>query len=129
VIDADHNVECAAILDRGGHDYAFGAAIEITLELLLLQEFAGAFEHDITAKIAPGNIGGGCSLGKAEALVRNRDGFATIHADRRVPEAMHAIKLKQMRGCLDAALQLVDMNDIKAVAGTRIAIRSVNPAK
>ena len=129
VIDADHNVERAAVLDRSRDDHALGAAIEITLQLLLLEEFAGAFEHDIAAKIAPRNLGWRCRLAKAEPLVRDRDGLAAIDANRRVPAAMQTVELQQMGRRFDAALQFVDMNDIKPVTGTGIAIRPIDAAK
>ncbi len=56
VVDADDDVERAVVLDRRGDDDALHAAVEIALQLLGLQELAGAFQHDVAAEIAPGDL-------------------------------------------------------------------------
>ncbi len=56
VIDADHDGERAVILDGSGHDHALHTLIEVRLQLLELQEFAGTFENDLAPKIAPGHV-------------------------------------------------------------------------
>ena len=59
IVDTDDNIERASLLHRGGDDHALHAASEVAVELLGLEEFAGAFEHHIAAEVAPGDgIGG-----------------------------------------------------------------------
>ena len=48
-------LSAARLLDGRGDDHALDAAGEVAVELLGLQEFAGAFQHDIAAEIAPGD--------------------------------------------------------------------------
>ncbi len=56
VVDADHDVQGALVLDRRGDDHLLNAALEIGLELLGLQELAGALQHDIAACHRPSRI-------------------------------------------------------------------------
>ena len=55
IVDADDDIERAGLLHRRGDDHALHAAGEVAVELLGLEELAGAFEHDIAAEIAPGD--------------------------------------------------------------------------
>ena len=55
IVDADDDVERAGLLHRSGDDHALDAAGEVAVELLGLEELAGAFEHHIAAKVAPGD--------------------------------------------------------------------------
>jgi len=52
VVDADDDVERAGFLHRRGDDHPLHAAREIPGQLLLLEELAGAFQHDIATQIA-----------------------------------------------------------------------------
>ena len=58
VVHADDDVQRRRVLDRRGDDHALHAAIEIALKLVRLQKLAGAFQHDVAAEIAPGNVAG-----------------------------------------------------------------------
>ena len=55
IVDADDDVERAGLLHRRRDDHPLDAAREIAVELLRLQELAGAFQHDVAAEIAPGD--------------------------------------------------------------------------
>ena len=73
VVDADDDVERGCVLDRRRDDDALHAAIEIGLQLIRLEEFAGAFQHDVAAEIAPGHIARRRGCAEAEALVVDDD--------------------------------------------------------
>src|SRR5690242_21608639 len=50
IVNADDDVESARLLDWRGNDDSFDTAFKITLQLLLLQELARAFENDVAAR-------------------------------------------------------------------------------
>ena len=117
VVDADDDVQRAVVLDRRRDDDALHAALEVAVELLGLQELAGAFEDDVAAEIAPGDVARrGAAALKPEALVADRGWRARPRLRTTVPAAVDAVELQQMRGRRGAALDLVDVHDVEPVA-------------
>ena len=116
VVDADDDVERAVVLDRRRDDHPLHAAVEIALQLLRLQELAGAFEHDVAAEIAPGDVAGRRRGAEADATVADADRAVVLDAEALAPAAVDAVELEQMRRRRRAALELVDMHDIEPVA-------------
>ena len=51
-----------------------------------------------------------------------------LDAERGVPAAVNAVELEQMRGRRRAALDLVQMHDIEAIVGARIAVGAAHAA-
>ena len=116
VVDADHDVERRFVLDGSRDDHAFDAAIEVGLKLIRLQEFTCAFQHDVATEIAPGDLAGISLFAEADAMAVDHNRFSVFDADRRIPPPVKAIEFEKMRRRRDAALELVDVNDIQAVA-------------
>ncbi len=69
VVDPDHDVQGGPVLDRRRDDDPPHAAVEVALQLLRLQEFAGAFQDDVAAEVAPGHLAGSRRGAEANAPV------------------------------------------------------------
>ena len=80
-------------------------------------------------KIPPRYFARRSCLRKAKPFVGYRDSLLAIEANRRVPPTMQTIELKQMSCRFDAALDLIDVNDVETVAGSWIAARPKNAAE
>ena len=122
VVHADDDIERGRVLYRRSHDDPLYAAVEIALELVGFQELPGAFEHNVAAELAPGNVPGIGSGAEADATSANRDGALAVHPERTVPTAVDAVEFQQMGGRRGAALDLVDVDDVEAVGGPRVVI-------
>ena len=129
VVDADHDVERRLILDGRRNDHAFDAAVEIGLKLIRLQEFSGAFQHDVAAEIAPGDVAGRSVFAEANALLAEGNGAVGLHPDGFVPASVDAIEFEKMGRSRDAAFEFVDVDDIQTVVRARIALRTPNAAE
>ena len=129
IIDADHDVERRRILDRRRDDDAAHAAIEIALQLIRFQKFAGAFEHDLNAEITPWHFAGHRRIRETNAPVADQDRAVAIAADVLPPAAMQAVEFEQMGGHAGIALHFVDMHDLEPIAGARIVGRPFHPAQ
>ena len=68
------------------------------VELLLLEELAGAFQHDVAAEIAPGDAVRGRRGAEADAPVADADGAVVLGAEALTPAAVDAVEFQQMRG-------------------------------
>ena len=121
VVDADDDVERGVVLDRRRDDDALHAAVEIALELLGLQELAGAFEHDVAAEIAPGTSPGLAAALKPKRVLSTTMARLVVDAERAVPAAVNAVEFQEMRSRGGAALELVEVNDLEPVVGARVA--------
>ena len=129
LVDADDDVEDRRILHRRGHDDALGAALQMALDRSRRHELAGAFEHDIDAKIAPWNIARSSLRREPQPPIIDRDRIVALMADRGAPATLHAVEFKQMGGRSGPALDLVEMHDVEPVAGTRIIALAVGCAE
>src|SRR4051812_14197326 len=109
VIDADYDIERRRILDRCRDNDPAHAAIEIALQLLRSQKFAGAFEDDLIAAITPRHVAGDRRIREADAMVANTDRTVAIAADALPPAPMQSVVFEQMRGHAGIAFDLVHM--------------------
>jgi len=120
VVDANHDVQHIADLDRRGHDHALGATVEVALEGLGREELAGAFEHQIHAKVTPRNLAGSPVRRERQRPVRDAD--AAVPGGRNIdfPAALHAVERQQMRGGCGTALEFIQVDDLEPVVGARV---------
>ena len=129
VVDADHDVQHVAHLHRCGHDHALGAAVEMALQRLGREELAGAFEHQVHAQVAPGNLGRAWRATRSRALRSSmRIACVALGGDVGAPAALHAVELQQVRGGGGAALEFVEVHDLQPVAGARVVRRPLGSA-
>ncbi len=127
MVDAEHDVEHTAGLDRRGNDHAFCATLEMPRERFGRQELAGAFKTTSTPTsphgISPGDAHGG-----------KRESRSPIRIARRPrprcapPAALNAVELKQMRRGARAAFQFVDVHHVDPIAAARIVRRALGAA-
>src|ERR1043165_2160302 len=108
IVDADHDVQRPVVLDWRRDDHALHAALEIAVELLGLQELAGAFQHDVAAMVPPRDVAGRGTGTEADVLAAHRESALAVDGEGAVPAAVDAVELQQMRRRRDAALDLVD---------------------
>src|SRR5829696_4284380 len=97
VVDPDDDIEGAIVLDRHRHDHPFYAALEVAVELLRLQELAGAFQDDVAAEIAPSDVARRGAGAEAEVLAADRHAALAVDLERAVPAAMDAVEFQQVR--------------------------------
>jgi len=116
------------VLDRRRDNDPLDAPVEIPLQLIGLQEFASALKDDVAAEIAPRHLARHGGAGKADLPVADAD-RAFAGADLLSPAAMQAVEFEQMSGHGRVALDLVQMHDVEAVAGARVAGRSLHRAE
>jgi hypothetical protein len=94
VVYADHNIQGRGVLDRGSHDDAADAFMEITLQLIRLQEFPGGFQHDLGTEIVLRHFG----RRARRSAIANEDGAIIRDFEGLAPAAMQAIELEEMSG-------------------------------
>jgi hypothetical protein len=73
IVDANDNVKSSVVFYWRSDDDALNAAPVIAFELGRLQEFSGAFEHDVAAEIAPRYILGHGRGAEAERMIVDCD--------------------------------------------------------
>ena len=98
VVDPHHDVQHPTHLHRGSHDDALGPAIKVALQRFGREEFAGAFQHHVHTQLAPGNLGSGGVLGKAQLLAVDADAVGAFGGNVAAPAALHGVELHQMGG-------------------------------
>lgn len=125
IVDADDDVKRARFFDRGCNDHPFDAAVEISLELLGLQELTGALQHDIAAEIAPRDAVGCRCAGETNAPIADMNGPIVLGREQLAPAAVDAIEFQEMHRGSCAAFDLVDVDDVEPVIGTRVVRRPV----
>jgi hypothetical protein len=129
VIDAYHDVQGSRIFDRSRDDDALHTTVEIALKLIGFQELAGAFQDDIATEIAPRHITGGRCGGEANPSVADQDSAIVLGLERLPPTPMQGVELKQMGDYRGSALDLVDVDDIQPISGTRIVSGPIQSAE
>src|SRR5262249_54773801 len=85
VIDADYDIECTGLFDRGRDDDPLHAAPKVAVELLALQELAGAFQHNVATEIAPGDTVCRWFGAEADPPVADLDGAVVLGAEFLAP--------------------------------------------
>ena len=129
VVDAHDDVQNTAHFHRCSHDDALGATVEVALQGLRGQELAGAFQYQVHAEFAPGNVSCGGVRRKRKRLVRDADGAARGGRDVCLPAALHAVEFKQVRGGCGAALEFVQVDNFQPVRRARVVRRAVRRAE
>src|SRR5690242_5961383 len=129
IVNADDDVESARLLDWRGNDDSFDTAFKITLQLLLLQELARAFENDVAAKIAPGHFLRRGRRREADPAPSDGNSILPGNLECGGPATVDAVEFEEMGSRSDAALYLVDMIYVEAVACARIARNTLDAAQ
>jgi hypothetical protein len=129
IIDANHHVQRRRVFDGSRYDDPADPTVEVALKLVGIQEFTGAFEHNIASEIAPRHFGGCRCRGEPDAPIADQDGSIILYLERLSPAAMQAIELKEMRRDLRATLHFVDVHHIEPIAGARIVGRTFHRAE
>lgn len=129
MINTQDDIEHVARFDRCGHNDPLRAAIEMTLNGFGGQELAGAFEDEVNAEVAPGNLGGRRMRGKPQGSVINTDGAVIDRSNISAPAALYAVESEQVSGRCRAPFEFIEVHNLESVAGTRIIVRSLGGAE
>ncbi len=111
VVDPHDDVQ-RPLLDRGGDDHLFDAALVVGLQQLGGAELAGRFDDYIDPQLIPGDLPGACEFAEADPPPgdAHRVAFGLYLP---VPAAVHRIEFQQVGGGFHPALELVDVDDVK----------------
>ncbi len=129
IVDPDDDVQDGRILDRRGDDHALGAALQMPLQGCGRQELAGAFEHNIDAEIAPGEIARSSMRRKAQLAIVDPYRGVPLVAEISPPAALHAVEFQQVRRRQGTALDFVEVNNIEAIAAPGVTMRPLGRAQ
>ena len=77
---------------------ALHATLEIRIEVVGLQEFAGAFQHHVATEIAPRDIAQLDGGAETELLVVDADDVIAFDIEGSVPAPADAVELQELRG-------------------------------
>lgn len=120
VIDADDNVQNIPNLNRRRDNNALGTAIEVALNRLRGQEFAGAFKHEFDTQIAPGIPADvGCAVKRRWRLPIRIDDSPTASISSRHRPCTES-NCRRCRRRRRSSLDFVQVNDFQPVGLTRI---------
>jgi hypothetical protein len=120
VVDADHDVQHVPDLHRRRHDHPFRATVQVAMQGLGGQEFAGALQYEVHAQLPPGDIGAGRMRRKSQPSIADSDRLFALGGDVLAPFALHAVEGQQVRGGRGSSLDLVEMDHLQAIARARI---------
>jgi len=79
---------------------------------------ARALDDEVDAKISPGDVAG-IGVGRVgQVPVADQDRAVVFGSDRTAPAALDAVELDQVGERRRVALDLVDVDDVEAIAGS-----------
>ena len=115
VVDADHNVE-SSLLDRRGYDNAVNAALKERRDCLRCLELRGRFEHNLDAKLVPGNFARRCVAAEADPPAVGDDSIP-VRKRLVLPAALNRIEVQQVgrRSCVTGDLVDLDYLNIGVI--------------
>ena len=128
LVDADDDIQRRRVLDRRRDDDAAHASVEVTLQLIRLQKFPGAFQDDVAAEIAPRHLARQARGAEADAPIADDDRLIVFGGELLAPAAVQAVEFKKVRGDRGAAFDLVDVNNVQPIACARI-VRRADPSR
>ena len=112
VVAAHHDVQNTVILDRSGDHHLGDALAKIRFQQFHGSEATAAFKHQVDPRLRPGDGTGFGMLGESDLATIDLKAI-TGDRDRPVEAPVHGVELEQVRRTLEAALGLVDVDQLE----------------